>query len=92
METDSTAVFHKVRNRSDEVPWVIKGRWRRCLKELFCRNFKISHIYREGNGVADVMANMGLTLSDFTWWYGVPNEAQKHYVRNINDVIEYRIK
>lgn len=68
IETDSTALFHKVRTRSEDVPRVLKVRWRKCMNIIFSKRFKISHIFREGNGVANAMANVGLHLSDFTWW------------------------
>jgi hypothetical protein len=35
-------------------------------------NFLISHVYREGNKVADLMANFGLTVSSFTSWHVAP--------------------
>jgi hypothetical protein len=27
----------------------------------------VSHVYREGNFVADKLANLSLTITDFTW-------------------------
>jgi len=34
-------------------------------------NFFASHIYIEGNHCADKLANIGLSLQEFTWFNGV---------------------
>jgi hypothetical protein len=31
-------------------------------------NFIISHLYREGNYFANKLANLGVFLTDYTWW------------------------
>ncbi|KAL5714562.1 hypothetical protein ACHQM5_016506 [Ranunculus cassubicifolius] len=56
------------------------------------RTYMVSHIYREGNYVADTLANMGLELVDFTWWYRIPWRAAKAYERNMYCLSEYRIR
>jgi hypothetical protein len=35
-------------------------------------NLLVAHVYREGNKVADLVANFGLTFSSFTFWYVAP--------------------
>jgi hypothetical protein len=33
----------------------------------------VSHVFREGNFVAEKLANLGLSLNDFTWWNFAPS-------------------
>lgn len=91
VETDSTTLMQKVSSISMDVPWKLRVRWRKCLEIVRVAEFKISHIFREGNRVADKMAAIGLGLSGFKWWVNVPNEAFSAYRRNINNVTEFRI-
>lgn len=62
IETDSSVLAQKVRSKSDAVHWSLKTRWRKCLNILYSNPFRITHIFREGNGVADVMANIGFSI------------------------------
>lgn len=62
LETDSSVLVDKVMIIIGAVPWKLKTRWKKCIDVLYGSAFKISHIYREENGVADVMANIGLAL------------------------------
>lgn len=41
--------------------------------------------------MVDVVAEMGLALSDFTGWYGVPRNVEIAYIRNLNNVIEFKV-
>lgn len=36
-----------------------------------------SHIYREGNEIADTLANISLSFFDFTWWDSPLSEIKK---------------
>jgi hypothetical protein len=33
----------------------------------------VSHVFREGNFVAEKLANLGLSLNDFAWWNFAPS-------------------
>lgn len=90
IESDSMVVVTKVQNKSMEVPWQLRTEWENCIQFLEGQQYRISHIFREGNAVADAMANEGLSLVDFTWWYGVPSIAGSFYTRNLCSQIEYR--
>ena len=57
LETDSTYVEGLLCSRSTIVPWSLRNRWLRVLDLLSTLEFKVSHIYREGNGVADTLSN-----------------------------------
>lgn len=54
------------------------------------KTYMISHLCGEGNAFADTIANMGFSLTDFTWWYNVLNEAWPSYPRNLEGKVEYR--
>jgi len=41
-----------------------------------------THIYREGNYCDDILATIGLSLSTFTWWDGIPDEIVRDFVKN----------
>lgn len=91
LESDSSILVEKVKKKDPEVPWQIRTRWYNCLHVLENNQYFITHIYREGNKVADAVANIAFSLDDFTWWYGVPEEAYDFYCRNINGSVEFRI-
>ena len=38
-------------------------------------NVHVSHIYREGNKVADRLSVMGIGLQEIQWWDSYPKEA-----------------
>lgn len=91
-ETDSELLVIKVTSKTMDVPWRLRNKWRRCLHLLSDKLFSISHIYREGNAVADAVANEGFYIDDITWWYELPLRARKFYFRNICGTVEYRCK
>jgi hypothetical protein len=45
-------------------------------------NFIISHIFREGNSLADKLASLGLFLNGFIWHCCLPSEAIQPYNHN----------
>jgi ribonuclease HI len=71
LETDSSLVVLAFRTTS-LVPWKIRNRWNNCMHTITTMNFLISHIYREGNGCADTLANIGLTLVHPIFWNDLP--------------------
>ncbi|KAK2443569.1 hypothetical protein QL285_014658 [Trifolium repens] len=64
------------------VPWSLRNRWDNCLLLISNMNFYVSHIYREGNHCADKLANLGLTLPNFTWWDHIPPVLLDDFGRN----------
>ena len=56
LECDSTWVVNLFQTCSTNVPWVVRLQWDYCLYDFGGMNFIVSHIYREGNGVADRLA------------------------------------
>jgi hypothetical protein len=82
LETDSLLVVSAFSTRSVVVPWNLRIRWLNTLKLLNELNCIVTHIYREGNMVADLLACHGLSLLSFTHWLVAPSFIQKDLDRN----------
>lgn len=91
IDKDCKMLVAKVNSKSNDVTWRIRVRWTKCLTTLSGNMFSITHVYREGNIVADRMATIGLVLSIFTWRFQVPDIAFDVYRRNLTVVTEFRI-
>ncbi|GAU10853.1 hypothetical protein TSUD_425370, partial [Trifolium subterraneum] len=72
LETDSSLVVAAFKNPTKPVAWPLRNRWRNVLFMMNSMNCFVTHIYREGNKVADLIANHGLTLSSFISWNTAP--------------------
>ncbi|KAK2406970.1 hypothetical protein QL285_042639 [Trifolium repens] len=81
LETDSMMVTlaHK---SSAIVPWMLRNRWNNCLHKLKDMNFILSHIYREGNALADRLASLDLVSTGFLWFDVIPREIMPAYNHN----------
>jgi hypothetical protein len=51
----------------------------------------VTHIYREGNQVADLLANYGLTLPSIVFWDVAPIFVSDCIVKNKQGVPSFRI-
>ncbi|CAJ2637539.1 unnamed protein product [Trifolium pratense] len=72
LETDSSLVVAAFNNPTKPVAWPLRNRWQNVLFMTNHMNFFVTHIYREGNKAADLIANHGLTLSSFISWNIAP--------------------
>ncbi|MCH99434.1 ribonuclease H protein [Trifolium medium] len=72
IETDSALVVSAFQKPQNPVPWPIRNRWKNTLHMAKSMNFIITHIFREGNQVADLLANHGLTLDSIFYWHLPP--------------------
>ncbi|KAL6202102.1 hypothetical protein ACLB2K_025813 [Fragaria x ananassa] len=63
LEVDSSLVLDYIR-RPSLVPWPLRVRWLNCLYRISKMNFKATHIFREGNKIADALANQGTSCSE----------------------------
>lgn len=91
LESDSqlaVATFHC----HDLVPWKLKTRWLNCLALTRNMNFKVSHIFREGNCCADRLANHGLSILGCKWWDTIPPFLSEPFFRNQFGLPSYRFK
>ena len=59
LESDSMFVVNLFKTRSKKVPLVCRIDWAKCLTHFATMTVVVSHIYREGNKVADRLANFG---------------------------------
>lgn len=57
-----------LRFNSNWVSWQLAADWSFYLQALSFMKFRVSHIYREGNGFADRLAKEGASMSGFKWW------------------------
>ncbi|XP_057791006.1 uncharacterized protein LOC131008125 [Salvia miltiorrhiza] len=58
IESDSSYVVNHFRSRSLTVPWRFLNQWKKSLQDSSHLHICISHIYREGNAVADFLASL----------------------------------
>ncbi|XP_065881590.1 F-box/LRR-repeat protein At4g14096-like isoform X2 [Euphorbia lathyris] len=58
VESDSIYVVNLLRHRSIDVPWSIRQEWLHCLSICSRMNILVSHIFREGNRVADALVKV----------------------------------
>jgi ribonuclease HI len=72
IESDSALVVSAFNNPSRPVAWHLRNRWNNVLVLLRQMNCVITHIYREGNQAADMLANHGLNLSSMACWNELP--------------------
>ncbi|XP_057779814.1 uncharacterized protein LOC130998415 [Salvia miltiorrhiza] len=57
VESDSMYVVRLLENRSTNVPWRFLASWKQVLRRLHGFSLIVTHIFREGNHPADIMAN-----------------------------------
>lgn len=81
VETDSVLVTLAFKTPS-MAPYVLRNRWLNCIHIASTMNFIISHIFREGNSLADKLASLGLYLNGFIWHSHLPSEAIQSFNHN----------
>jgi hypothetical protein len=65
--------------------------WHNALFLFRQMNGIVSHIYREGNQVADALTNHDGTLASLACWYDVPLFIIESFVKNQRDIPSFRI-
>ncbi|PRQ53570.1 putative ribonuclease H-like domain, reverse transcriptase zinc-binding domain-containing protein [Rosa chinensis] len=91
LETDSMLVMHYLKNPS-RVPWRLRTRWKNCVASISQLQVHISHIYREGNRVADKLANFGATNDNPTWWDSIPPFLLSSFGHDYSAQMDYRFR
>lgn len=81
LECDSILVIQAIQNFSI-VPWRLRNRWENCLRITRSMNFLATHVFREGNTCADVLANVGLTASHLRVWLDIPDCVRETFGKN----------
>ncbi|GAU50508.1 hypothetical protein TSUD_234280 [Trifolium subterraneum] len=82
LETYSNLVVLAFTNSNTAVSWCIRNRWHNAMVLYNQMNGMVSHIYREGNQVADSLANHGCTLDTFSFWQEAPEFIKDNLVKN----------
>lgn len=91
LETDSLLVIHYF-SHPQTVPWRLRVPWLNCLYLARQLRFFVSHIYREGNSLADRLANFGASGSGSIWWLSLPTFLYPLYGRDLASMVSYRFK
>lgn len=73
----------KVFSNSNLDPWKIRSRWLRCQKYILSIDFMVTHIYREANFYADILASIGYYNRNFDWFNHVHLDILKDYLLGI---------
>jgi hypothetical protein len=66
-------VVQLLSSRSEMVPWRVRQAWQRCIFQISQMDFQVSHIFREGNQVADMLSKHALELQADSWWFSAPS-------------------
>ena len=90
LESDSTYVIALFANRSLNVHWSIAEDWSNCLQFISTVEFRFSHIYREGNGLADVLANAGRNCSQIMIWNELPHFCIGNFLQDLRGRSTFR--
>ncbi|XP_058776557.1 uncharacterized protein LOC131650867 [Vicia villosa] len=79
LESDCIIVVNSFSN-SYLVPWIIKSRWLKCRSYTLSIDFMITHIYREANFCADILASLGLKLRNFSWFSHIVPDIRRDFL------------
>ncbi|KAL6206588.1 hypothetical protein ACLB2K_023836 [Fragaria x ananassa] len=74
LECDSTSVVECFSKSSFVPPWQLRTLWYNCVARTRSMSFFCSHVLREGNTVADKLANLGMSSSSWIWHASPPAE------------------
>ena len=80
LESDSALVVNAFKNKF-QVPWKLRNRWKNFTLITSSMNFIVSHVFREGNEYADILANIGLSSNSFKVWLDLPDCIRGPFVR-----------
>jgi ribonuclease HI len=91
LETDSLLVVSAFTHPDRPVVWPLRSRWKNVQVRLRGMNIIVTHIYREGNKVADQLANFGLTAIGFSTWSIAPEFLKDSLENNKLGMPNFRI-
>jgi len=81
LETDSTLEVKAISD-SSQIAWSLRSRWANLKILISHMNYVVTHIFREGNQVADTLTNVGLGLDSFMFWNEIPLFIRENLVKN----------
>jgi hypothetical protein len=73
IETDSSLTVLAFKSSSSIIPWTLRSRWLNCMKLASSMNIIVTHVYREDNVTADLLANLGLNLTTLLFMTDPPS-------------------
>jgi ribonuclease HI len=88
IESDSKSALLAFENHTI-VPWTLQNRWANCLQLGLLLRW--SHIFKEGNVCADILASMGHSLVAFNWWDSLLLVLRDDFLRDKLGVPSYRL-
>ena len=59
--------------KSKNLPWKFLSRWKRALHYLENISYCVSHVFCEGNQVADKLVSHAIYIENTAWWFVYPN-------------------
>lgn len=71
IECDSPLTVHLC-NKRLLPPWFLTHQWNNCIALMDSMTTRFPHVFGEGNGLADSLANLGATVDSFTWQDSAP--------------------
>lgn len=72
------------------VPWSYRTRWKNCMHLCHQMQYRVSHIYQEGNNCADKLASFSLSNRSYPWWDLIPYFIRVDFFRNRLGLSKYR--
>jgi ribonuclease HI len=90
LESDSLLVVSAFSNRFVQVSSNLRNRWKNTLILLNDMNCIVTHIHREGNTVADLLASHGLHLTSISHWSVAPDFLMDSLAKNHLGVPNFR--
>jgi ribonuclease HI len=91
LESDSSLVVNAFKNPNKMVAWLLRNRWVNMLDMLSQMTCIVTHVYREGNVVADLLAKFGLNAPSYTSWHSAPDFLTAALVGNKLGLPSFRI-
>jgi ribonuclease HI len=91
IESDSLSVVSAFNHPEKQVAWSISNRWRNTIFMVKQMTVIVTHIYREGNQVADLFANHGLSIASIVFWFNLPSFSSDCFVRSKQGAPCFRI-
>ena len=91
LEVDSSQILDFLKSPS-LVPWQLRVQWNNCLFRISQMQFRTSHIFREGNHVADALANYGTSSIGFVWWNAAPTLIASHCNEDLLGLPKFRFR
>ncbi|KAK0600803.1 hypothetical protein LWI29_018519 [Acer saccharum] len=73
LKIDSSYMVQLLSDRSDKVTFRVRQAWQSCIYQILHMEFQVSHIFREGNQVADALSKHALGVPSDLWWSSTPS-------------------